>query len=49
MLSINPDAHETAGLLDMHYGLKVARKGHLTKEMTFNAMNLDQMLKYLGK
>ena len=47
MLSINPDAHSLAGLLDMHYGVGVARKGGLTAEMTFNALPLDEMQAYL--
>ncbi|MFN5884071.1 MAG: PHP domain-containing protein, partial [Bacteroidota bacterium] len=37
MLSINPDAHDTAGFYDMHYGINVARKGGLYKEMCLNA------------
>jgi len=47
MLSINPDAHTLSGLLDMHYGVAVGRKGGLTKEMTFNALSLDDMQTYL--
>lgn len=47
MLSINPDAHNLAGLLDMHYGVAVGRKGGLTKNMTFNALTLPQMTAYL--
>ncbi|WP_288425875.1 helix-hairpin-helix domain-containing protein [uncultured Spirosoma sp.] len=47
LLSINPDAHNLAGLLDMHYGVDVARKGGLTAEMTFNALPLDEMATYL--
>ncbi len=38
-LSINPDAHRTTGLWDMHYGIHVARKGGLSKEMCFNALS----------
>jgi DNA polymerase (family X) len=49
MLSINPDAHEVAGFLDMHYGVAVARKGGLTKSMTFNALSLAEIEKYLQK
>ena len=41
LLSINPDAHDFAGLLDMHYGVAVGRKGGLTKAMTFNALSVD--------
>jgi DNA polymerase (family 10) len=48
MLSINPDAHDLAGLLDMHYGVAIGRKGGLTKEMTFNALTLAEMSDYLA-
>lgn len=48
-LSINPDAHEKDGYFDMHYGVAVARKGGLTKEMTFNALNLQEIETYLKK
>jgi DNA polymerase (family 10) len=47
LLSINPDAHDLPGLLDMHYGVAVARKGGLTKAMTFNALTLQEMTAYL--
>lgn len=46
-LSINPDAHNLAGLLDMHYGVAAGRKGGLTKAMTFNALPLSEMDAYL--
>ena len=49
MLSINPDAHEKDGYYDMHYGIGVARKGGLTKAMTFNALTLVEMEAYLTK
>ncbi|QKZ13322.1 helix-hairpin-helix domain-containing protein [Spirosoma sp. KUDC1026] len=48
MLSINPDAHDLAGLLDMHYGVAIGRKGGLTKAMTFNALTLAEMSTYLA-
>lgn len=47
MLSINPDAHKLAGLLDMRYGIDMARKGGLTKAMTFNALSLNEINYYL--
>jgi DNA polymerase (family 10) len=47
-LSINPDAHDLPGLLDMHYGVAIGRKGGLTKEMTFNALTLAEMSDYLA-
>ncbi len=49
MLSINPDAHHKEGYYDMHYGVNVARKGGLTKAMTFNALGLGEMEAYLKK
>jgi DNA polymerase (family 10) len=47
LLSINPDAHAMEGYLDMHYGVANARKGGLTKDMTFNAFPLEKMEAYL--
>ena len=41
MISINPDAHQTEGLLDMKWGVCSAQKGGLTKGMTLNAMDLN--------
>lgn len=49
MLSINPDAHEKDGYFDMHYGVSVARKGGLTREMTFNALSLTEIESFLQK
>lgn len=49
MLSINPDAHQLSGLLDMRYGVDIARKGGLTGAMTFNALSLPDMTAYLTK
>ncbi len=45
-ISINPDAHEKSGYHDMYYGICVARKGILTKEMCFNALPLNEIEKY---
>jgi len=49
MLSINPDAHKIEGFQDMHYGVAVARKAGLTKDMTFNAMSLQKIESYLKR
>ena len=46
MLSINPDAHHTDGYADMRYGVLMGRKGHLTKEMTFNAKSVAEAAAY---
>jgi len=48
LLSINPDAHSKEGYFDMHYGVAVARKGGLTKNMTFNAFTLNEIEAYLA-
>lgn len=48
-LSINPDAHEVAGYHDMHYGVRVGRKGGLTKSFTFNAQSLDVVEAWLNR
>lgn len=47
LLSINPDAHNTASLAYMHYGVLMGRKGGLTKEKTLNCMNLEQIEEFL--
>ena len=46
LLSINPDAHHTDGYADMRYGVLMGRKGHLTKEMTFNAKSAVEAAAY---
>ncbi len=47
MVSINPDAHHKEGYHDMKYGVCVARKGMLTKEMCLNALDLaDLQIKF---
>jgi DNA polymerase (family X) len=40
MTSINPDAHEAAGLTHVAEGVRVARKGWLTREQVLNARDL---------
>lgn len=41
-ISINPDAHNVNGIKDIRYGVNVAQKGALLKEMTLNALNLPK-------
>jgi DNA polymerase (family 10) len=48
-IAINPDAHTTDGLLNLHYGVAVARKGGLTREMTFNALGRDEIGAYFAR
>lgn len=46
MISINPDAHSMDGYQAMYYGLQVARKGGLTKEMNLNSLSVSEIAKY---
>lgn len=46
MLSINPDAHEVAGLWLMKYGTKMAQKAGLLKRCTLNAMTVSEIDSY---
>jgi len=49
MLSINPDAHRKGGYHDIHYGILVARKGGLNKEMNLNSLDVKQIENYFTK
>lgn len=49
MISINPDAHSTDGLLDIRYGVMIARKAGLPADMTLNALPLQEVMKKLKK
>ncbi len=49
MLSVNPDAHRQEGLLDMHYGINVARKGGVAAENCLNCMSLEQITDFFNK
>jgi DNA polymerase (family X) len=46
-IAINPDAHQTGGLQDISFGVKIARKGWLTKGDCLNCLNLKGMKAYL--
>ena len=48
-ISINPDAHSTAGLAYISFGIKIARKGWLEKGDCLNCLNLNEMKKYLSR
>jgi DNA polymerase (family X) len=45
-IAINPDAHDKNDYGHMRYGVLVGRKGGLTKEMTLNAMSLEEITEY---
>lgn len=49
MLSLNPDAHETAGYQDMRYGLLVGRKGGLTAAQNLNSLSKEEIEKYFNE
>ena len=49
MVSVNPDAHEKRGYLDMHFGVLSGRKGGLQTSQTLNALNLVEFEAYLAK
>ena len=48
-ISINPDAHNIAGINDIYYGVCAARKGYLTPEQTLNAQPADVFINWLKK
>jgi DNA polymerase (family 10) len=47
LCSVNPDAHETAGLGHVRAGINAARKGGLTKEQLFNTRPLAEVSAWL--
>lgn len=47
MISVNPDAHNIDGIGDIHFGVLSARKGGLTKQMTWNCMSLREIESWL--
>jgi len=46
--SINPDAHRTDQLQYLSYGVRLARKGWLTKDDVINTKNLSEIEDWLG-
>ena len=49
LISINPDAHVKEGLMDIYYGVCAARKGGLTKKMTFNTKSAVEVEEFFRK
>jgi len=47
MISINPDAHSIKEIDNIQWGVAAARKGGLTKQMTWNALTSEKISKYL--
>jgi DNA polymerase (family X) len=48
-VSVNPDAHETAGLDDVKFGVAMARKALLPGELVVNARSVDEVAKWLKR
>ncbi len=48
-ISINPDAHEEAGLKDIYYGVGIGRKGWLEPGDILNAMDFGEMKAFLER
>jgi DNA polymerase (family 10) len=49
MISIDPDAHSIQEIDNIQWGVSAARKGGLTKDMTWNAMSLGKIKEWLRK
>ena len=49
MISVNPDAHSINEIDNIRWGIEAARKGGLTKEMTWNAMPIKKIESWLKK
>ena len=49
LISINPDAHSIAEIDNIRWGVSAARKGGLTKAMTWNAMPLKKNQEWLKR
>ncbi|MEM9821018.1 MAG: PHP domain-containing protein [Bacteroidota bacterium] len=48
-ISVNPDAHSTGGIRDIHFGVLAARKGRLTAKACFNALSVEDFARRLHK
>lgn len=46
LLSVNPDAHRTGGLRDMHYGILAARKGGVAIEDCLNTRTVEELKEF---
>jgi DNA polymerase (family 10) len=49
MISLNPDAHSIGEIENIRWGVSAARKGGLTKDMTWNAMSLPAIEGWLKR
>jgi DNA polymerase (family X) len=46
LISINPDAHSTGGLQNVHWGIKMARKGGIPADRVLNCMDLETITRH---
>ncbi|HYJ79152.1 MAG TPA: PHP domain-containing protein [Longimicrobiaceae bacterium] len=49
LVPINPDAHSTASLDNVQWGVRMARKGWLTARQVLNARDLDEVEAYFAE
>jgi DNA polymerase (family 10) len=49
MISVNPDAHSIKEIDNIRWGIAAARKGGLTRDMTWNAMPLKDIQGWLKR
>ena len=49
LIAINPDAHSTAGINDIRYGIMAARKGGLDTEGCLNTRSMEGFLDFAAK
>jgi DNA polymerase (family X) len=49
VISINPDAHSSAGIRDIHYGVLTARKGGLTAGRNLSSFTVEEFLAFARK
>jgi len=47
LLSVNPDAHSTGGIHDIHFGVLAARKGGLSAEQCVCCFDLEKFESFL--
>ncbi len=47
--AINPDAHSTAGINDIKYGIMIARKGGIQKSEVINTFDLNKFERFIEK
>jgi DNA polymerase (family 10) len=47
--AINPDAHSTRGLQDLAFGIRLARKGWLTRDDVVNCLPLTKVAPFLER